>query len=60
MALRSVRDEARKAAKVAKAGKQITEDDQERIEKGIDDSVAQANEKIAAIAKEKEQEIMTI
>lgn len=60
VALRSVRDEARKAAKVAKAGKQITEDDQERIEKGIDDSVAQANEKIAAIAKEKEQEIMTI
>ena len=60
VALRNVRDEARKAAKVAKAGKQITEDDQERVEKGIDDSVARANEKIAAIAKEKEQEIMTI
>ena len=60
VALRSVRDEARKAAKVAKAGKQITEDDQERIEKGIDDSVAKANDKIVAIAKEKEQEIMTI
>ena len=40
VALRNVRDEARKAAKVAKAGKQITEDDQERVEKGIDDSVA--------------------
>ena len=60
VALRSVRDEARKAAKTAKAGKQITEDDQTRIEKGIDDSVAKANEKIADIAKEKEQEIMTI
>ena len=60
VALRGVRDEARKAAKVAKAAKQISEDDQERIEKGIDDSVAKANDKIVAIAKEKEQEIMTI
>lgn len=60
VALRGIRDDARKAAKVAKAAKQITEDDQERIEKGIDDSVAKANDKIAAIAKDKEKEIMTI
>ena len=60
VALRGIRDDARKAAKVAKAAKQITEDDQERIEKGIDDSVAKANDKIAAITKDKEKEIMTI
>ena len=45
---------------MAKAGKQITEDDQARIEKGIDDSVAKANDQLAAIAKDKEQEIRTI
>lgn len=58
--LRSIRDEARKAAKAAKAAKEITEDDQARIEKGIDDSMAKANEAIMAIAKDKEKEIMTI
>ena len=58
--VRSVRDEARKAIKVAKAGKHISEDDEKRIQAGIDDSASQANEQIAKIAKDKETEIMTI
>ena len=58
--VRSVRDEARKAIKVAKAGKDISEDDEKRIQAGIDDSASQANEQIAKIAKDKETEIMTI
>lgn len=60
VALRSVRDEARKDIKSAKAGKQISEDDASRIEKGIDDSVSKASDKIAAISKDKEKDIMTI
>lgn len=60
VALRSIREDARKATKLAKNSKQITEDDQIRIEKGIDDSVTKVTDKIIALAKEKEAEIMTI
>lgn len=60
IALRSVRDDARRDAKAAVKAKTISEDDQKRIEKGIDDSVKQASAKIEAAAKDKEKEIMTI
>jgi ribosome recycling factor len=60
IALRSVRDDARRDAKAAVKAKTISEDDQKRIEKGIDDSVKQASAKIESLAKDKEKEIMTI
>jgi len=60
IALRNVREEARKAAKVAKDAKQISEDDQKRLEKGIDDSVAKNNAKIDELARDKEAEIMKV
>ena len=60
ISLRNVREEARKAAKVAKDAKEISEDDQKRIEKGVDDSVATANTKIDDLAKAKEAEIMKV
>jgi ribosome recycling factor len=60
IALRNVRQDAFKAAKVAKDAKEISEDDLKRIEKGIDDDVATHNAKIDEIAKEKEAEIMKV
>lgn len=60
ISLRSIRDDARKAAKNAKTNKEISEDDEKRVQKGIDDSVAEATKKIDTIAKDKEKEVMTI
>ena len=60
IALRNVREEARKAARVAKDAKELSEDDVKRIEKGVDDSVAKNNSKIDELAREKEKEIMTV
>jgi len=60
IALRNIREDARKAAKVAKEAKEISEDDQKRIEKGIDNSVAQNNAQIDELARSKETEIMTV
>ena len=60
IALRNIREEARKAAKVAKEAKTISEDEQKRFEKHIDDEIAKNNGKIDEIAKAKEAEIMKI
>jgi len=60
ISLRNIREDARKAAKVAKDAKEISEDDQKRIEKGVDDSVAKMNAKIDELAREKEAEIMKV
>ncbi|MCL2174001.1 ribosome recycling factor [Candidatus Saccharibacteria bacterium] len=60
IALRNIREDARKAAKVKKEAKELSEDDLKRIEKGIDDDVAKHNAKIDEIAKEKETEIMKV
>ena len=60
IALRNVREDARKAAKVAKDAKEISEDDQKRIENGIDDSVSKNNAKIDELARDKEAEIMKV
>ena len=60
IALRNVREEARKAVKLAKEAKNIGEDDQKRIEDGIDDSVSKATTKITEMAKEKEADIIKI
>lgn len=60
ISLRNIREDARKAAKVAKEAKTISEDDQKRFEKNIDDSVAKNNTKIDEVAKAKEAEIMKV
>ena len=60
IALRNIREEARKAAKVKKEAKEISEDDLKRIEKGIDDDITKYNTEIDQIAKAKEAEIMKV
>ena len=60
ISLRNIREDARKAAKVAKDAKEISEDDLKRVEKGIDDDVSKNNAKIDEIAREKESEIMKV
>lgn len=60
IALRNVRQDALKEAKRLKDAKEISEDDQKRIEKGIDDSMSNYNARIDAAFKEKEKEILTI
>jgi ribosome recycling factor len=60
IALRNIREDARKAIKLAKEAKQIGEDDQKRLEKGIDDDVTTNNTKIDELARGKEAEIMKI
>ncbi|MDR0957210.1 MAG: ribosome recycling factor [Candidatus Nomurabacteria bacterium] len=58
--LRGIREDARKAAKTAKESKTISEDEQKRIEKGIDDDIAKNVAKIDELAKTKEAEIMKV
>ena len=60
IALRNVRHDALKEAKNKKDAKELSEDDVKRIEKGMDDSMRDAQSKLETIAKAKEQEIMTI
>ena len=60
IALCSIREDARKAAKVKKEAKEISEDDMKRVEKGIDDDVMTFNGEIDKIAKAKEAEIMKL
>jgi len=60
IALRNIREDARKVAKVKKEAKELSEDDLKRVEKGIDDDVSTHNAKIDEIAKEKEAEIMKV
>ena len=60
IALRNVRQDAFKEIKRLKDGKEISEDDQKRSEKSIDDLIAGCNAKIDEIFKAKEKEILTI
>lgn len=60
ISLRTIREEARKAAKIAHDGKKFGDDELKRIEKGIDDEVAKFNMQIDEIIQSKETEIMTI
>ncbi len=60
IALRNVRQDAFKEIKRLKDAKEISEDDQKRSEKGIDDAIATCNSKVDEIFKQKEKEILTI
>lgn len=60
IALRNIRQEALKLAKKLKDDKEISEDDQKRIEKEIDQEVKDFSGEIETIFKEKEKEILTI
>lgn len=60
IALRAIRQDAHKEAKRLKDGKQISEDDQKRAEKAIDDAMAGFGVKIDAAFKDKEKEILTL
>lgn len=60
IALRNIRQDALKEVKRLKDAKEISEDDQKRIEKGVDDSMTTFNAKIDAAFKDKEKEILTI
>lgn len=60
IALRNIRQDAHKEAKRLKEAKEISEDDQKRAEKLIDDAMATYGAKIDAAFKEKEKEILTV
>lgn len=60
IALRNIRQDALKEAKRLKDAKEISEDDQKRFEKGIEDSMTTYNATLDATFKEKEKEILTI
>ncbi|MBC7943387.1 ribosome recycling factor [Candidatus Saccharibacteria bacterium] len=60
IALRTIRQDAFKDAKRKKDARELSEDDIKRIEKGIDDDVANNNAKIDAIFRAKEKDILTI
>ena len=60
IALRNIRQDALKEAKRMKDAKEISEDDQKRAEKSIEDLMAQLNAKIDAIFRDKEKEILTL
>jgi ribosome recycling factor len=58
--LRSIREDARKTAKLKKDAKELSEDDLKRIEKAIDDETSKHSTKIDDIARAKETEIMKV
>jgi ribosome recycling factor len=60
IALRNIRQEALKETKRLKDSKEMSEDDQKRAEKAIDDLVASSNGQLDAIFREKEKEILTL
>ena len=60
IAMRNVRQDALKEVKRLKDAKEISEDDQKRAEKSIDDSITSFNAKIDAAFRDKEKEILTI
>jgi len=60
IALRNIRQEALKETKRLKDAKELSEDDQKRSEKAIDDLVSDANSKLDSLFKEKEKEILTL
>ena len=60
IALRNVRQDAFKDAKRAKDAKELSEDDVKRIEKDVDKTMQEMQNRIDAITVAKEKEIMTI
>lgn len=60
IAIRNVRQDALKEAKRLKDAKEISEDDQKRAEKQVDEAVAKYNAQIEEVFKAKEKEILTI
>lgn len=58
--LRGVRQDAQKEIRRLKDDKQLSEDDQKRAEKQIDDLMASFNAKLDAAFKDKEKEVLTI
>jgi ribosome recycling factor len=60
IALRNVRQDALKEIKRLKDGKEISEDDQKRFEKQVEDLIGQYNSAVEAAFKNKEKEILTI
>ncbi|MAU34068.1 ribosome recycling factor [Candidatus Saccharibacteria bacterium] len=58
--LRNIRQDALKEAKRLKDAKELSEDDQKRAEKQIDELMAQYNAKIDTAFKDKEKEILTL
>lgn len=60
IAARNIRHEAFKKGELAEKDKQISRDDRLRFEKQIDELLAQQKTAIEALAKAKEQEILTV
>ncbi len=60
IALRNVRQDALKEVKRMKDAKEISEDDQKRAEKAVDDTMSFHNAKIDEVFKAKEKEILTL
>lgn len=60
IALRNVRQEALKEAKRKKEAKELSEDDERRVEKAIDSTMSEITNKVDEIFKNKEKEILTI
>lgn len=60
VALRNIRHDALRDGKKAKDDKQISEDDLKRVEKSLDQIMAEMQAKLDVAAKAKEAEIMTV
>lgn len=60
IALRNIRQDGFKETKRLKDAKELSEDDQKRVEKSIDESMAESNARIDVLFKDKEKEILTI
>ncbi len=60
VSLRNIRHDALRDVDAAKKAKDIGEDDAKRLEKQVDDTLAQEKARIESAAKAKEQEIMTV
>lgn len=60
IALRNIRQDGFKEAKRLKDAKELSEDDQKRAEKSIDETMAESNSRIDVLFKDKEKEILTI
>lgn len=60
ISMRNARHDALRAADSAKKGKSMSEDDVKRVEKQIDELMLQQKQTIDKLAKDKEQELLTI
>lgn len=60
IAMRNVRHDALKSADAGKKDKSLTEDDAKRVEKQIDELMAQQKQAVDQLSKVKEAELMTV